>query len=649
MFDFVGVPKKFRRQVCNFVVLLDNQAVTKRAKKGGHLPEKMPFDGKEVHHGLWQYGEQAAVFFAVFNAGKPRHSGVFRNFAATSGHCRPKTIGSMKHLPLILTVIFSLFLLAACEEEEQKIRPEILRAEALVDSLPEKALTALKAVGGMDSATEAERMKFALLKNKAEDKLYQIHTNDSTMKAVVEYYKKRGTWEEKMEAYYQLGGTYRDIHDAPKAIDCYTQAMLIGEKHPEETRWETLSRVYGQLAWLLGNQGNIKEVVKIARKKSRLYHDKDYYSLQELGLAYNHNGQNDSALYYEKAARRAVDRQQPMDTAEMLDVYGSGLSQAIKMGDSAAVKECYERLRHFSNAVLPTHALVGKSYYFEGVDDDSFRICLEAAYRKDDMIERRMAHATRLSHYYYGKDDLKTAMRYALARDSMYEVFEKELQLRQAANAYSQYVYYRDKQQELEMKEEKAKTELYLAILSGIFIFCAFTGYLCYRHYRDSMETLEKKAGRLTIDRDELQEKTERLTADKEELQKQLLHHEEARARIDGEQLRARLHQQARKERKDAVITQELLDQVIAFVMTEHPGFYKAVAAHNAELGNVDLMILYLQKTGMNQTETARLLGRSRSTVSHRLATLAAELGGLAAGMEDLQQEIPEGGKASGD
>lgn len=541
----------------------------------------------------------------------------------------------MKHTAILFSLFFALIFQTACERK-QEIRPEILKAEALMDSLPEEAKRILVAEAPhMGNATEGERMKFALLKNKAEDKLYQTHTNDSMMKVVLEYYKKNGTLEERMEAYNQLAGVYRDKHDAPRAIACYTQAMIIGEGHPAPAHREILGRIYAELAWLLDNQRNTRQALELARKKSRLYGDSDYYSLHELGAAFRYDGQRDSAIHFLKAARMALARQQRVDTAEMLTIYGSGLATGIKMEDSAAVRECYEKLRFFRNDALPALALVGKSYYFEGINEDSFRVSLEAAYRKDSVIERRMGHATRLSHYYYKKGNLKKAMAYALARDSMYDEFSKELEYQQAANAYNRYLYERDEQQEQEMREARITAERnFFALLAFFAAFAAF-GYNAYRFYRNRNRELAETAERLTVDRDALQER--------------LRHSIEQSTKVNGEQLRAQLHQLAEKRQKEAVITQEMLDQVIAFVAAEYPGFSTSIAAHRGALKNSDLMILYLRKIGMNQSETARLLGRTRSTICHRLTALAAEFGDVAAGIEEQQQEIPADGKASGD
>ena len=528
----------------------------------------------------------------------------------------------MKPLSLTFSLFLVLCFFCACHKDSE-IRPEILEVEALVDSLPEEAYKMLTAdTFNMDGANEAERMKYALLKNKVEDKLYQEHTNDSTMKVVVEYYEKHGTWEEKIEAYYQLASTYRDMHDAPKAVDYYTQAMMIGEEHPKETKRKTLMRVYSQLAWILHRLGDTQQELALARKKSRLYNDENYYFLQELGSAFRHNGLNDSASYYLRAARTAVDRIQPSDTAAILDTYGSGLAQAMGMGDTAAARECYNRLCHFSNDALPVLALTGKSYYFEGVNDDSVRYFLEGAYRKDFLPEKRVVHAERLSHYYYRKGNLKKAMEYSLARDTMYSTSNRNLQLQQASNAYNQYIYYRDMQKEQEMKNAKIVAERNLAISLLLLVLCAFGGYQIYRYYRRKNRMLEEKAEWLTINRDTLLEK--------------LQYQDKTKVKIDGEQLRARLHRMAKLESKESAITQELLDQVIAYVTEEEPEFSTKIVTNKVALKSSDMIILYLRKIGMNQTETAKLLGRSRSTVCHRLNVLDAELIG-----ETSEEENP--------
>lgn len=49
-------------------------------------------------------------------------------------------------------------------------------------------------------------------------------SSDSIMKNVVAYYEKHGTSNERMLAYYMLGCVYRDLYEAPMALENYDKA-----------------------------------------------------------------------------------------------------------------------------------------------------------------------------------------------------------------------------------------------------------------------------------------------------------------------------------------------------------------------------------------------------------------------------------------
>ena len=69
--------------------------------------------------------------------------------------------------------------------------------------------------------TKAQRMRYDLLYHKAMNKAYIDFTSDSTMLAVVDYYEHHGSANDKMLAYYILGCVYRDMHEAPMALEYY--------------------------------------------------------------------------------------------------------------------------------------------------------------------------------------------------------------------------------------------------------------------------------------------------------------------------------------------------------------------------------------------------------------------------------------------
>ena len=50
--------------------------------------------------------------------------------------------------------------------------------------------------------------------------------DDTLMQRVVAYYLKHGTANELMEAYYLLGSVYRDLHEAPRAMDAFLHSRM---------------------------------------------------------------------------------------------------------------------------------------------------------------------------------------------------------------------------------------------------------------------------------------------------------------------------------------------------------------------------------------------------------------------------------------
>ena len=62
-----------------------------------------------------------------------------------------------------------------------------------------------------------ERMREELFRAREMNKEYIDFTTDSVMKEVADWYDRHGTSNERMEAHYLLGCTYRDMGEAPRA------------------------------------------------------------------------------------------------------------------------------------------------------------------------------------------------------------------------------------------------------------------------------------------------------------------------------------------------------------------------------------------------------------------------------------------------
>ena len=82
----------------------------------------------------------------------------------------------------------------------------------------------------MASAPEHERMFYRLLCIKAADKAYIQHKSDTLILPLIEYYEKHGDKKLLAETYYYAGSVYRDMNDAPMALDYFQKALDVMPK-----------------------------------------------------------------------------------------------------------------------------------------------------------------------------------------------------------------------------------------------------------------------------------------------------------------------------------------------------------------------------------------------------------------------------------
>lgn len=135
----------------------------------------------------------------------------------------------MKKLPLVLLAIVSLFVLAGCHGDKQ-YDDLLQQADSIMNIDDDSAKIAIKLLDKvkpqLNDFSKAQRMRYQLLYHKAMNKADISFSSDSIMKNVVAYYEKHGTSNERMLAYYMLGCVYRDIHEAPLALEYYNKLTL---------------------------------------------------------------------------------------------------------------------------------------------------------------------------------------------------------------------------------------------------------------------------------------------------------------------------------------------------------------------------------------------------------------------------------------
>lgn len=147
--------------------------------------------------------------------------------------------------------IFSLLLvLAGCTGTSRQ--PQLVAADSLLQTSPDSSLKQLKRMDMPQS--RADRMYYYLLLADVANKCYDTLPSDSILQEVADFYDTHGTPNEQVRAHYLLGCAYRDLGEAPHALDCYHDAVLCADTTAADCDYYTLSRVHSQMASLLGEQ-----------------------------------------------------------------------------------------------------------------------------------------------------------------------------------------------------------------------------------------------------------------------------------------------------------------------------------------------------------------------------------------------------------
>lgn len=181
----------------------------------------------------------------------------------------------------------------------------LLVADSLVNVKPDSAIVILTSLkDSMKSQTKATQMYYQLLCIKAKDKAYIHNTSDSLILPVLHYYIEKNDKRILPEAYYYAGRVYRDLGDAPQALEYFRKAL---ESLNKETNYHLKSVIYSQMGTLFSYQGiNDEALTAYIRAYECDTELKDSagmaFDLQDIAWSHRKKKQIDSALYYYKEA-----------------------------------------------------------------------------------------------------------------------------------------------------------------------------------------------------------------------------------------------------------------------------------------------------------------------------------------------------------
>ena len=493
--------------------------------------------------------------------------------------------------------------------------PQSLRvADSLIHNNPDSAVILLEELKrSMAFEPQATQMYYQLQTIKAKDKAYITHTSDSLIKTVVKYYEERKDRERLPETYYYAGRVYRDLGDAPQALEYLQKAI---ESTKDCTDYRLISRIYSQTGTLYLYQDTYDQALEVFRKAYQYcLSDKDsigmVYSLRDIGRTFTTLNCADSALYYYKGALNYAEQIHNNHLVGVVQAELSGLYIQLEMYPEAFTAiQCSNKYIKGHN-IAPFYAILADYYYYTNqLDSATFYYTQTASF--DDLYQKQGSYKG-LGNIARKKGQYKEAMeyfdKYLICTDSIKDITNTET-IRKMQSLYN---YQLKEKENSKLQHQAANYKLWnilliFSLLSLVFLFIA------YHQFRKKKEQqqLVKQERIKQIQKERYAQSNTYLEKNKEQIKEvELSLH---KAEIEKDQLRQDLlkAQKSLIEKTNEQITATQRVQKQSELALKHSDIYKkfhfAVQGSDEKIGNDDWKELMCAVDEAYNQFTTRLL-----------------------------------------
>ena len=428
----------------------------------------------------------------------------------------------------VIFLLLTIMLLASCAGN-RKYDDLMQRADSIMNVNDDSATVAIRMLDGikpqLPEFSQSQKMRYELLRHKAMNKACITFTSDSVMKEVLDYYDHHGSANERMLANYVLGCVYRDMYEAPMALEYYNKATEQADTTAADCDYGTLYRVYSQMGFLFSKQYLPYQLLDAFGKAVKYaYLAKDtlnaIINYQNRENAYSYLGNKDSVI--------AIN----LHAATMFKQIGNNYAAAIAFGCNY---NYYVEKEDTLNALKTFKAYFSTGYEGNSEYEDSkayvlcqkgtyymFTAQLDSAYNNLQQSLRlcksysiKAATTKALAQYYAKVNQPAMAMKYALQSSEYNDSDLIEARKTQLQQVQAMYDYGRN-QEIARMAEQKAKrsTQMNYMIVFACVVLFLFLSYV----YRKQLALKKKRIAASKLVYEDCLLKLKRLQEEKAQL-----------------------------------------------------------------------------------------------------------------------------------
>ncbi len=428
----------------------------------------------------------------------------------------------------VIYLLLILLILASCAGN-RKYDDLMKRADSIMNVDDDSATVAIRMFDEikpqLPEFSQSQKMRYELLRHKAMNKAYITFTSDSVMKEVVDYYDHHGSANERMLANYVLGCVYRDMHEAPMALEYYNKATEQADTTAADCDYGTLYRVYSQMGFLFSKQYLLyQELNAFDKAEKYAYLAKDTFNAivnyQNQGEVYDFLGKKDSVIAINLQAAKLF-KKHGNDYAAAI-AFGCNYKYYIEKKDFINAKKAFEAYNstgyegnsNYEDAKAYVLCLKGTYYMFTGQLDSACYI-LQQSLKFCKSFSNKAATTKALAHYYAKVNQPSLAMKYALQSSEYNDSDLIEARKTQLQQVQAMYDYGRN-QEIARMAEQKAKrsTQMNYMIVFACVILFLFLSYI----YRKQLALKKKRIAASKLVYEDCLLKLKRLQEEKAQL-----------------------------------------------------------------------------------------------------------------------------------
>lgn len=403
----------------------------------------------------------------------------------------------------VIFLLLIIMLLASCAGN-RKYDDLMQRADSIMNVNDDSAKVAIRILDGVKSQlsefTKKQRMRYELLRHKAMNKACITFTSDSVMKEVVDYYDNHGSANERMLANYVLGCVYRDMHEAPMALEYYNKATEQADTTAADCDYGTLYRVYSQMGILFDKQYLPYQLLDAFGKAEKYaYLAKDTFNAivnyQNRSSAYYYLGNTDSVIAINLHAASLF--KQIGDDYNAMIALGCNSDYYLEKQDTIKAKKAfeayfstgYEGNLEYEDSKAYVLCLKGGYYLFVNKLDSAYaNLSLSLKLCKSYSV--KAATTKTLAQYYAKVNQPALAMKYALQSSEYNDSSLMEARKNQLQQMQAMYDYGRNQEiaRRAELKAKRSMQMNYMIVLACVVLFLLFS-YI----YRKQLALKKKK------------------------------------------------------------------------------------------------------------------------------------------------------------